>query len=458
MVKQAPAKRTQCLERIGPQKKESGASILSSNIVIRAAAKELEDEGIIPRSIEYMFDSINQNSAIYCSFIQLYNERFFDLLQPQSLNKPIELREDKNTGFFLEGVTEYVVSNKTDCLSLLLRGEKNRLIRTTSYNEFSSRSHTIFKLQIESTKPDSNGFLFTSKLNLCDLAGSEKIPTDMKVEGQHFLELKNINLSLTTLGRVIYALACSAKHIPYRDSKITNFLNDSIGGKTKTVIFANVSPLEENTEDTINTLMFAERAKKISTNPKENKVNASDDEVVRKLQHELQYYKKILNIKAKGSLESELIVLRRENEKLKSLQFNIDIVEKLKKENLNMRKQLQALHIENKMLVQRQGTYSDQLESDAVQSSDQKTTEDFDDNKAEPSEQIILSNIEEATEFDRLNQIKLGAIEITKQSIEKNRCPICTLKFPCKHYINADQIPINKHAFKQHNARSFKVY
>jgi len=117
-----------------------------------------------------------------------------------------------------------------------------------------------------------------SKLNLCDLAGSEKIQAEMNVIGDHFKELKNINLSLSTLSKVISALAIGSTHIPYRESKLTRILQDSLSGKNNTVIIASLSPLSENIDESINTLHFIKRAMQIRIDPKSNVIKASDNE------------------------------------------------------------------------------------------------------------------------------------------------------------------------------------
>lgn len=177
-----------------------------------------------------------------------------------------------------------------------------------------------------------------AKLNLCDLAGSEKINKDEIMNQQHFEELKTINLSLTTLGKVISALGKkqAKKHIPYRDSKITRFLQDSVGGKTKTFLVATVSPTEDCIEETISTLKFADRAKQVMVRAKANEINGSDDALVRRLQKEVQHLRDILNIRRKGGqgeLAEQLLMLKDENTKLKEKNMELKHVEQLKQEN-----------------------------------------------------------------------------------------------------------------------------
>ena len=146
--------------------------------------------GIIPRAIEQLFADIEQKIyegmrngedvrpdqfTIYCSFLQIYNDKLYDLFQDRNQDRPLNIREDKHAGIFVEGQSEYAVTNAQECFTLLRRGERNRITRQTRSNIHSSRSHTIFQLLVEANRPDSRGMLMRGKLNLCDLAGSEKI-------------------------------------------------------------------------------------------------------------------------------------------------------------------------------------------------------------------------------------------------------------------------------------------
>jgi hypothetical protein len=142
---------------------------------------------------------------------------------------------------------------------------------------------------IESNRPNRRGVLLRGKLNLCDLAGSEKICKEEHMGPQHLLELKTINLSLSSLGKVISSLAQGKKkaHIPYRDSKITRLLQDSLGGNTKTTLIAACSSVIDCSDETISTLKFADRAKQILVKVSANEVNAADDAMIKSLQQEV---------------------------------------------------------------------------------------------------------------------------------------------------------------------------
>lgn len=232
-----------------------------------------------------------------CSFLQIYNEKIYDLLQDRVAN-PLSIREDKLAGLYVEGLTEYIVTNVADCFMLLKRGERNRITRHTKNNISSSRSHSIFQLIVETDEVDKRGMLKRAKLNLCDLAGSEKLDKSETIGKAHLSELKNINLSLTTLGKVISCLAKASENfmgnkkapapfIPYRESKITRLLQDSLGGNTVTCLIATVSPILNNLDETMSTLKFADRAKEIMFKVSANEINANDDALVSRLRSEI---------------------------------------------------------------------------------------------------------------------------------------------------------------------------
>jgi len=314
--------------------------------------------GLIPRTVYHLFKEIQkeanqaQKFVIYCSFLQIYNEKIFDLLNGKSTTNSLDIRENKIDGIYVEGLSEYAVSNFQDCLKLMQRGEKNRFIRHTSNNVKSSRSHTIFQLIVESTKADASGNLQKAKFNLCDLAGSEKLKKSEDIVDAHLRELKNINLSLTTLGKVIHSLSQNKKiPIPYRESKLTRLLQDSLGGNTKTCLIATLSPILEYVDESINTLKFAERAKHIVTEVKANKIEAQDAELVQKLQKEIKYLKAILNIRRKGTsainqVHNKLLILQEENDRLRNAHFSVSEVERLMEENRNMKMELQHIKLD----------------------------------------------------------------------------------------------------------------
>ena len=232
-----------------------------------------DTKGIIPRMIKHVFDYIHeQNSSsefmLKVSMIEIYQERIRDLLDISRVNLPI--REDSIKGIYVDGCSERYVGCPKDVLDALELGSNNRVQAATNMNAHSSRSHSIFILTINQTNK-KEGFSKIGKLYLVDLAGSEKI-SKTGATGLTLKEAEIINLSLTTLGRVIYNLTDGkSQHIPYRESKLTRVLQESLGGNSKTCLIITCSPSIYNESETLSTLRFGERAKKIKNKPKINK-------------------------------------------------------------------------------------------------------------------------------------------------------------------------------------------
>ncbi|KAI3977284.1 hypothetical protein MKX01_030910 [Papaver californicum] len=259
-----------------------------------------EDCGMTPRIFEYLFTRIREEEenrreenlkySCKCSFLEIYNEQITDLLEPSSTN--LQLREDIRKGVYVENLTEYEVTTVKDVVELLLQGAANRKMAATNMNSESSRSHSVFTCVIESRwEMDSTTHLRFGRLNLVDLAGSERQKSS-GAEGERLKEAANINKSLSTLGLVIMTLVDLAhgkhRHVPYRDSRLTFLLQDSLGGNSKTTIIANISPSTCSANETLSTLKFAQRAKLIQNNAKVNE-DASGD--VLALQRQIQQLK-----------------------------------------------------------------------------------------------------------------------------------------------------------------------
>ncbi|TVU44997.1 hypothetical protein EJB05_04463 [Eragrostis curvula] len=238
-----------------------------------------------------------------CSFLEIYNEQILDLLNPNAVN--LHIREDAKKGVHVENLTEHEVSNAREAMQQLIEGAANRKVAATNMNRASSRSHSVFTCLIES-KWESQGINHHrfSRLNLVDLAGSERQKSS-GAEGERLKEATNINKSLSTLGLVITNLiAVSNKkshHVPYRDSKLTFLLQDSLGGNSKTTIIANISPSSCCAAETLSTLKFAQRAKYIRNNAIINE-DASGDVLSMRLQ--IQHLKKEVS-RLQGLVNSE---------------------------------------------------------------------------------------------------------------------------------------------------------
>ncbi|KAJ7955307.1 Kinesin-like protein [Quillaja saponaria] len=259
-----------------------------------------EDCGITPRIFEYLFARIRAEEesrtdeklkySCKCSFLEIYNEQITDLLVPSSTN--LQIREDMKKGVYVENLTQHNVRDVDDVLKLLSQGAANRKMAATHMNSESSRSHSVFTCIIESCwEKDSMTHFRFARLNLVDLAGSERQKSS-GAEGDRLKEAANINKSLSTLGLVMMTLVDLAhgkhRHVPYRDSRLTFLLQDSLGGNSKTTIIANVSPSICSAHETLSTLKFAQRAKLIQNNAKVNE-DASGDVTV--LQRQIQHLK-----------------------------------------------------------------------------------------------------------------------------------------------------------------------
>lgn len=231
--------------------------------------------GMIPRCFSELFEELHlleNQYVVRVSFLELYNEELFDLLTNDSnVTSKIKLYEDvTNKGsVIVHGLEEVTVCNKTEIYHILEKGSKRRQVAATLLNANSSRSHTVFSITIHIKESTNDGELFkAAKLNLVDLAGNESVGKCEILE-KKARESKSINQSLLTLGRVITALVEKAPHVPYRESKLTRLLQDSLGGRTKTSIIATISSAS-NFEETLSTLDYACRAKNITNYPKIN--------------------------------------------------------------------------------------------------------------------------------------------------------------------------------------------
>ncbi|KAG7820560.1 hypothetical protein KL909_004432 [Ogataea angusta] len=220
------------------------------------------DAGLVPRVLCKLFECVDDDFMIKCSFVEIYNEELKDLLG-DTKNARLRIFERKNSsgnGIRIDGLEEHHIRKAGEGLELLKKGLERRQTAATKMNDLSSRSHTIFSITLIQKKNDSE--YQYAKMNLVDLAGSENISRSGAIN-QRAKEAGSINQSLLTLGRVINALVDKSSYIPYRESKLTRLLQDSLGGKTKTVLVANISPAGVDTQATTSTLEYATKAKDI---------------------------------------------------------------------------------------------------------------------------------------------------------------------------------------------------
>uniref|UniRef100_K3WGA2 Kinesin motor domain-containing protein n=1 Tax=Globisporangium ultimum (strain ATCC 200006 / CBS 805.95 / DAOM BR144) TaxID=431595 RepID=K3WGA2_GLOUD len=235
---------------------------------------DAEYAGIIPRVMDDVFDGIQNMQAdleflVRVSYIEIYLEKIRDLLEPSSNN--LSVRESRERGVWIAGATEVCCASADEMMGVMRRGGANRVISSTRMNNDSSRSHSVFIITIEQRNV-ATGSTRSGKLFLVDLAGSEKVGKT-HAKGQTLKEAQHINKSLSALGSVMNALtsgAQSSAHIPYRDSKLTRLLQDSLGGNSETTLLVCGSCSSYNSEETISTLRFGTRAKNIKNKPKVN--------------------------------------------------------------------------------------------------------------------------------------------------------------------------------------------
>ncbi|KAJ0404940.1 hypothetical protein P43SY_005939 [Pythium insidiosum] len=255
-----------------------------------------DQRGIVPRAFEDIFDRAERartttKTTVVLSYVQIYCERVFDLLAPETSPSSILIREDAERGVYLDGAATVAVSSVADCMRVVARGNANRAVASTHMNAHSSRSHAVLIARIErkdyaTTKANSNNvsdaakptqLLKLSHLYLVDLAGSERVKK-ARVVGRHVNELKAINLSLSALGNCIAALSRQQpqRHVPYRDSKLTRLLQSSLGGNAKTALVVTVSPSSTEAPETLSTLQFGQRAMKVAVQAHRNVLSVLD--------------------------------------------------------------------------------------------------------------------------------------------------------------------------------------
>ncbi|KAG8499274.1 hypothetical protein CXB51_005722 [Gossypium anomalum] len=279
------------------------------------------DPGIIHRAVNDIFQKINiisdREFLIRVSYMEIYNEEINDLFAVE--NQKLQIHENLERGIFVAGLREEIVNNAEQVMKLLESGEVNRHFGETNMNARSSRSHTIFRVVIESKGKDTGSFgdysssdaIRVSVLNLVDLAGSERI-AKTGTGGVRLKEGKYINKSLMVLGNVINKLSDSAKqraHIPYRDSKLTRILQPALGGNAKTSIICTVAPEEIHIEETKGTLLFASRAKRVTNCAQVNEV-LTDAALLKRQKLEIEELRRKLQGSHAEVLEQEILKLR----------------------------------------------------------------------------------------------------------------------------------------------------
>ncbi|KAL7908621.1 kinesin domain-containing protein [Trichoderma velutinum] len=305
----------------------------------------LSDEaGIIPRVLQQLFNKLEiegSDNCVKCSFIELYNEELRDLLSADE-NAKLKIFDDASrrghATTLVQGMEEKHIKNAAEGIKVLQEGSLKRQVAATKCNDLSSRGHTVFTITAYVKKPNDQGveeLVSAGKLNLVDLAGSENIQRS-GAENKRATEAGLINKSLLTLGRVINALVDRSPHIPYRESKLTRLLQDSLGGRTKTCVIATISPSKSNLEETISTLEYAFRAKNIRNKPQLHmmtkkmllkdftlEIEKLKSELISTRQRNGVYLSNDMYEEMTAQSESRRIVLEEQSARLETLETNL---------------------------------------------------------------------------------------------------------------------------------------
>ncbi|XP_026195189.1 kinesin family member 3Cb [Anabas testudineus] len=283
-----------------------GQTGTGKTFTMQGVSNDPERRGVIPNSFQHIFTQIsrtqNQKYLVRSSYLEIYQEEIRDLLCKDN-NKKLELKENQDLGVYVKDLSSVVTKNATEIEHVMNIGNQSRSVGFTNMNERSSRSHAIFVVTVECSEvgPDGEDHIRVGKLNMVDLAGSER-QSKTGAKGKRLKEAAKINLSLSALGNVISALVDGkSTHIPYRDSKLTRLLQDSLGGNAKTVMLATVGPSHKNFDESLATLRYASRAKNIKNKPRINE--DPKDALLREFQEEIARLK--AQLEERGMLAKE---------------------------------------------------------------------------------------------------------------------------------------------------------
>ncbi|EFO22766.2 hypothetical protein LOAG_05721 [Loa loa] len=278
-----------------------GQTGTGKTFTMEGAHEDPELRGVIPNAYHHIFQHIaqsrNQQYLVRASYLEIYQEEIRDLLSRDPKIR-LELRERPDVGVYVKDLSSFVTKSVEEIEHVMSVGHANRTVGRTNMNEYSSRSHAVFMVTVECSEPglDGQNHIRVGRLNLVDLAGSER-QSKTGSHGKHFKEATKINLSLSALGNVVSALVGGkSTHVPYRDSKLTRLLQDSLGGNSRTVMVANIGPASYNYEETLSTLRYANRAKKINNQPRINE--DPKDALLREFQDEIARLREILEKRA----------------------------------------------------------------------------------------------------------------------------------------------------------------
>uniref|UniRef100_A0A8D2ZPU7 Kinesin-like protein n=1 Tax=Scophthalmus maximus TaxID=52904 RepID=A0A8D2ZPU7_SCOMX len=278
---------------------------------MQGAWMDPEKRGVIPNAFDHIFTHISRSQSdrqylVRASYLEIYLEEIRDLLDPNHGSaRALDLRECPDTGVYVRDLTSCVCKSIKEIEEVMNVGNQARAVGATDMNEHSSRSHALFLITVECSQPGPDGrkHIRVGRLNLVDLAGSER-QAKTGVQGERLKEAAKINLSLSALGNVISALADGrSSHVPYRDSKLTRLLQDSLGGNAKTVMVATLGPSSQHYDETLTTLRYANRAKNIQNQPRVNE--DPKDALLREFQMEIARLRAQLNHRKWRSMQKK---------------------------------------------------------------------------------------------------------------------------------------------------------
>ena len=433
------------------------------------------NRGIIQRTIQDIFNFIETTSdsntkfIIRASFLQIYNENISDLLKSDKKN--LQIREDKKKGIYVDLLSEWAVRSPLDLYALLRRGGGSRTTSATYMNDVSSRSHAVFQITVEQMTTDkelndNKAQIKVGKLNLVDLAGSERIRIT-GTRGQQLEESKKINKSLSCLGNVINALTDKKgkNYIPYRDSKLTRLLQDSLGGNCKTTMIATISPSEDAFSESLSTLYFAQRAKKIKNRPIINE-DVNNRALIRKYETELKNLRNELELKNK-MLKNNGLVMQLQEEKEQALMDKNNAIKELEKasrqfliereEKLKLEKKIQMMseqmitggHKKIEETPQFQNALKNQLklyENKLIEIEKQRAQLETDKAENEGFKEILMQqkNIMNELTF-KLNERdeKIALMQQEKENFEKNEKILQNRIIILENILTEKKIPFN---------------
>ncbi len=314
-----------------------------------------ELDGIIPRLNQDLFVSLaaakekepDKKFMILVSYLEIYNEVVKDLLNPS--DKKLEIRQHPKLGVYVQDLAEIVVDSADAVNALIEGGNKVRQVASTQMNARSSRSHSCFTIKVEQQKEEDMGgkrktTKLNAKINLVDLAGSER-QNKTGATGARLKEGAAINKSLTVLGQVINALAEGKPHIPYRDSKLTRLLQNSLGGNSHTMMVAAISPASDNYDETLSTLNYANRAKNIKNVTKRNE--DVSQQIIRELRGEIDSLRAALEA-AQAGLPVGGTVTAEEQARIDEMKEKMAMLERAKQESWEEKQRLSQLYEEER--------------------------------------------------------------------------------------------------------------